>query len=134
MRKAFLEFLTSQDAITSECMHDIRTLLRVAREPIGSIAFRYGMLSAGDIDCILEEQRASHRPFGQIALETGMLIREQLNSLLCVQQIRAVVETAEALALSGLCPVDEIMGHLGRFLSEICVTEVCLADARGSIS
>ena len=96
-------------------MRDIRTMLCVAREPIGSIAFRYGMLSAGDIDCILEEHLASYRSFGQIMVEMGILIREQFKSLLYVQQIQAVVEIAEALALSGLCPVDEIMGHLGRF-------------------
>ena len=122
MRKAFLEFLTNEGTFPVEELDDIRTLLRVAPEPIGAIAFRYGMLSAADIDRILDEQRANRRPFGEIARQMGMLREDQLQTLLSVQRMRAATEVTEALALAGLFPVEEIVPLLGRFLSQASVS------------
>lgn len=118
MRKAFLEYLADQNVIELEQMDGLSHLLRGAPEPIGSIAFSYGMITGGDIDVILDEQRKNYRPFGEIAMEMGMLTRGQLDALLRVQQMRGATETAEALALSGACPVDELMAALGRFFCE----------------
>ncbi len=115
MRKAFLEYLADQNVIQTEQIEGLSHLLRGAPEPIGSIAFSYGMITGGDIDVILDEQRKNYRPFGEIAMEMGMLTRSQLDALLHVQQMRGATETAEALALSGACPVDELLAMLGKF-------------------
>lgn len=125
MRKAFLEFLAAEGIVPSERLENLHQLLRGAPEPIGSIAFSYGMITGGDIDLILDEQRKDHRRFGEIAMSTGMLTREQVNILLQVQQMRAAVETAEALALSGICTIDEMKTQLGRFFSTRSVSPVC---------
>jgi len=125
MRRAFLDFLVAEGVIAPDRVDQIRTLLRGAPEPIGSIAFSYGMLSGGDIDEILDEQRDDHRPFGEIAIGRGLFTREQIRTLLGVQTLRAATETAEALALSGMCPIDEIMAKLGRFLSQGQDSIVC---------
>ena len=117
MRKAFLEFLVSEKAISMETADDIRTVLRVVPEPIGAIALRYGMLSAGDIEIILDEQRSSPQLFGQIALNMGMLRRNQLESLLAVQQLQSAVSAAEALLLSGISTAEQMTTLLGRFLA-----------------
>ena len=118
MRKAFLEFLVSDNAISLETSDDIRTVLRVVQEPIGAIALRYGLLSAGDIEIILDEQRNSQELFGEIALNMGMLRRNQLESLLAVQQLQSAVSAAEALLLSGISTAEQITTMLGRFLAE----------------
>jgi hypothetical protein len=118
MRKAFLESLATQGIVPSKRLENLHRLLRGAPEPIGSLAFSYGMINGGDIDVILDEQRADHRPFGEIAMSMGMLTREQVDSLVQVQQMRATVETAEALVLSGICTIDEMMTQLGRFFSQ----------------
>ncbi|MHC4415017.1 MAG: hypothetical protein ACYS0G_07025 [Planctomycetota bacterium] len=124
MRRAFLEHLVSEGFIPSgedECLRD---LLRGAPEPIGSIAFSYGMITGADIDAILDRQRTSGSRFGDIAMELGMLTRAQVEALLYVQQMRAAAEIAEALALSGLCTIDEAIDHLGRFFSNNTVSPI----------
>jgi len=125
MRKAFLEFLVGRGSLAPQQVEQVRSILRGAPEPIGSIAFSYGMISGGDIDDILDEQQFSREPFGEIAIRKGLLTREQLETLLGVQQMRAATETAEALALSGLLPMDEVTRLLGRFLSECYGSAVC---------
>jgi hypothetical protein len=47
----------------------------------------------------------------------GMLTRAQVDSLVYVQQIRGVLEVAEALVLAGVTDADLMFGALGRFLS-----------------
>lgn len=116
MRKVFLEFLTAEGAISSEELGHIQGLLRGAPEPIGSIAFRYGIIAGSDIDAILDEQRTAYRPFGEIAVSKGLLSPAQVETLLGIQRIRAAAESAEALALSGMCPMERIMTQLGQFL------------------
>jgi hypothetical protein len=128
MRKAFLEFLTAERTIPPGQLDRIRGLLRGAPEPIGSIAFSYGMITGGDIDAILDDQRTSHEPFGEIAIGKGLLTRDQVDRLLSVQQIRAAMETAEALALSGICTSEQVMVQLGRFLTQAHDAILCADD------
>lgn len=125
MRDAFIEFLAEHAPITPESGERLRAIGRGAPEPIGSIAFKYGLIGTADIDIILDVQRKNHRPFGAIAIDLGILTKPQLNALLKVQQMRYAVEIAEALALSGALEVEEIMSHLGEFLTKAaCVQTV----------
>ncbi|MFH1418333.1 MAG: hypothetical protein ABII12_08630 [Planctomycetota bacterium] len=116
MRKAFLDFLAAEGVVPPDRLENLQNLLRGAPEPIGCIAFSYGMVVGGDVDQILDEQRRTYRPFGEIAMRLGMLSRTQIDALLKVQSIRGAIETVEALTLSDLCPIDELMAQLGRFL------------------
>lgn len=116
MRKAFLDFLASEGVIATDRVEQIRGLLRGVPEPIGSIAFSYGMITGADIDDILDEQQRDYRPFGEIAISKNLLTRQQVDTLLGVQRIRATTECAEALTLSGVCPIEDIMPKLGEFL------------------
>jgi hypothetical protein len=118
MRTAFLDFLAAEGIIPPEQMDQIHGLLRAAPEPIGSIAFTYGMITGNEIDAILDEQRTMYRPFGEIAVSKGLLTPEQVETLLGVQRTRAATEVAEALALAGICPMKEIIKYLSRFLSK----------------
>jgi hypothetical protein len=125
MRKVFLEFLTGHGLISPEQFDQIQGLLRGAPEPIGSIAFSYGMIAGKDIDSILDEQRRMYRPFGEIAVSKGLLTNEQVETLLGIQRIRAAAESAEALALSGTCTIQEIIPQLGRFLLQYQDSLLC---------
>ena len=118
MRKAFLRFLVANQTIPRSCMQAVREHLRSAPEPIGSIAFSYGLIHCEDIDQILDDQRQNHKPFGEIAIRRGLLTRAQVETLLQVQQMRAATEVAEALALSGMCSIGDVVSQLGRFLME----------------
>ena len=118
MRKEFVEYLVSQGVLPSSGAGGLRNLLRGAPEPIGSIAFSYGMITGPDIDAILDDQRQTHSPFGEIARNMGMLTRAQIETLLHIQQVRAATEIAEALALSGLCSPDDMMAHLAQFFAK----------------
>lgn len=117
MRRAFLEFLADDGMVPADRIEELWNMLRSAPEPIGSIAFSHGMITGNDIDIILDEQRHRYRPFGEIAMEMGMLRREQVEALLLVQQIRAAVETAEALALAGVCSIEDMRSSLGKFFA-----------------
>ncbi len=116
MRRAFIDFLAAEGVVPENRLESLHYLLRGTPEPIGCIAFNYGMVHEGDVDHILEEQRRTYRSFGEIATRLGMLNRTQIDSLLQVQKIRGAIEVVEALTLSDLCPIDELMAHLGRFL------------------
>jgi len=118
MRKTFLQFLAADGALPPQRLEHIQSLLRGIPEQIGSIAFGHGMITGADIDVILDEQRANYRPFGEIAISKGLLTREQVDTLLSVQQMRAATETAEALALLRICPIEQVITRLGQFLSQ----------------
>jgi len=116
MRRAFLDYLAAQDIAIEGHADGTQAMLRTAREPIGAIAFSYGMITGADIDEILDDQRHDARPFGEIAIEKGLLTEERVRTLLQVQQLRMVIEIAEALALSGVYPLEEVSKHIARFL------------------
>jgi len=124
MRKAYIEYLVSNKIIPEEQVEQCKQALRNAPEPIGSIALSYGMLSCGDIELILTEQRTNRRQFGAIATEMGMLTHDQVKVLLRVQQLRAATEVTEVLVLAGICSYEEMVGQLGRFLTEADVTSM----------
>ena len=67
---------------------------------------------------MLDEQRRNYRLFGEIAMSMGMLTRAQVDALLGIQRLRRATEAAEALASSGIGPIDGVMAELGRFLSQ----------------
>ena len=118
MRKAFFEFLVAEGVLAPTELDRVRNMLRAAPEPIGSIAFGYGMITGADIDTILDEQRTDYRQFGEIAVAKRLLTREQVEILLGIQLIRAATEIGEALVLAGICPMERIMPLLGQFLSQ----------------
>ncbi len=117
MRREFIGFLAAEGLLPLGRGARVQETLRVAPEPIGAIAFRYGMLSGREIDEILDQQRSCDRPFGEIAIERGALTATQVQNLLRVQQMRAACEAAEALTLSGVCAYEDVMSRLGRFLA-----------------
>ena len=118
MRATFLDFLTAEGVLPSEQVEQIQGLLGTTPESMSSIAFSYGMLTGDDIDEILDEQRTTSRSFGEIALTKGLLTAEQIRTLIAIQPIRTTARVAEALVLARVCPVEEIMSHLSRFLSQ----------------
>lgn len=118
MRNEFIDFLRSHDLVHADDTEQIQTLLNQTQEPIGSIAFCFGMLCSSALDTILDEQGKTHSRFGEVAVKLGILTSDQVDAIIRVQQVRATTEVAEALALTGLCPIDQTMKHLGRFLTE----------------
>lgn len=124
MRRAFLNFLAAEGIIDPGRVEHIHGLLRGVTEPIGSIAFSYGMIGGADIDAILDEQQREYRPFGEIAIGKNLLTKKQVDTLLGVQRIRAATESAEALALAGICPIEDIMPKLGEFLLQYQVASL----------
>ncbi len=119
MRKAFIDFLVEQGLVPPQRADELLGTVRTTMQPIGAIAFSYGMITDQDIDKILDAQQHYGRQFGVIAIEMGLLTPDQVNILLCVQQIRAACEVAEALSLARVCPVDDVMNALGQFLSNV---------------
>jgi hypothetical protein len=126
MRKEFLEHLAASGVVPAGSLSDLHYVLRGAREPIGAIAFRYGMITGSDIDLVLEEQRHSYRRFGEIAMSMGLLTRAQVETLVRIQHLRLVTETAEALVLAGICPLHRVTIELGRFLVRQELPVACL--------
>lgn len=118
MTREFTEFLAAERVITPEQTERVQEVASKVREPIGSIAFSYGLLSGDDVDVILNEQRKQHRQFGEIAAAMGMLTRAQVESLVQVQHIRGVMEIAEALVLAGVTDAAAMFRAVGRFLSQ----------------
>ena len=117
MRNEFIDFLVDAGALPEDRSDWVKKVWRPPTEPIGSIGFSHGVLSGDAVDRILEQQRYSDKPFGQIALDLGVLNVSQLETLLEIQKMRSASETAEAIVLAELCPLAEVMGKLGQFLT-----------------
>jgi len=130
VRQAFLDFLATDGGLSPRTIDSVRELLRSPPEPIGSIAFSYGMVTGADIDLILADQRRTHRRFGEIAMAMGMLTKAQVETLVRVQQVRAATETAEALVLSGAASIDDMATLLGRFLMRASSGVAATSEAR----
>src|SRR6188768_1451570 len=114
MGRSFTEFLGAEGVVSPAQLENVRALTNKVREPIGSIAFSYGLLSGEDVDLILSEQRRERRQFGEIAASMGVLTNAQVAALLRVQHVRGASETAEALVLAGLAPPEAVFAALGR--------------------
>lgn len=123
MAKKFMDHLRQASIVSDRQMGLVNQHPSRDTEQVGSIAMTYGMLTGGDIDIILDEQRREYRMFGKIAVELGMLSPKQVDNLYNVQQMRKTVEVAEALILSGTCPFADVCEHLGSFLAGRVPTE-----------
>ncbi len=117
MREAFLEYLFDS-GVVAESPAVLRKYLRGVPEPLGSLAFQYGIMYGGDVDLVLARQRDDIRQFGEIAIDLGILTPAQLRSLLRVQQIRQAVEVAEALTLAGYIDEEVVLDMFACFLLE----------------
>jgi hypothetical protein len=117
MEQDFLAYLVSRGHLPEQRSLAIRQTVRIAREPIGAIAFAHGLLTGEDIDLILSRQREEHRPFGQIAAELGMLTQIQVDTLVRVQHARAALSLAEALALASIVPLETAVAELNAYLT-----------------
>jgi len=118
MREAFLQYLLDQGVVEPATLSGLRGAMRMAPEPIGSIAFSFGLLGPGDVELVLDAQRRDYAPFGEIAIREGLLTREQVTQLLYVQQVRAAAGLAEALTLTGHGDLAETMRLFASFLLE----------------
>jgi hypothetical protein len=116
MRDQFIEYLVNTDAVDRERLHVIVDVFTGTTEPLGLIALSHGLLTGSQINKVMEAQRQDSRPFAEIAQQMKFLNPQQAHTLLEIQKVRVAAEIAEALALSGDCTVEQVMGHLARFL------------------
>jgi len=116
VQKAFVEHLAAEYTMHPGSLAAIRSALRNPKEPIGRVAYSCGLLTAADIERILDCQRQGHRLFGEIAIELGMLTDRQLNNLLFIQDLRQVFEVAEATILCETFPRADALRRMAKFL------------------
>lgn len=117
MKAELTDFLVSTGRIQREQLQLISREDWLSREPIGRLALLHGLLSAADIDEILNRQLTDHRLFGEIAIQLGMLTSEQLDILYKGQSVRACVELVEDLALAGILDFGEGLNAAMEFIS-----------------
>src|SRR5512133_2110359 len=107
MQHPFVEYLATRDLVTEVEVRQLEGTIRLAREPIGMIAVSHGLLSASQIDKILDKQRHSKDRFGEIAVELGFLTPEQVQTLVKIQELRTACAITEALALGGMLRYED---------------------------
>ena len=116
MQHPFVEFLIARDLVPKNVGDLLSGTCRVVREPIGMVAVGHGVLSADQIDGILDRQRESQKLFGEIAVELGFLTPEQVETLVKIQEFRVGAQISEALALAGVLSCEESIQYLGAYL------------------
>ncbi|HSW45133.1 MAG TPA: hypothetical protein VLM89_06140 [Phycisphaerae bacterium] len=116
MSHPFVEFLIERDLIPPEIGRQLAEQCNIVREPIGMIAFSHGIIRSEEIDGILDRQRECKQRFGDIAVDLGILRREQVETLVKIQELRISGSIAEALALAGVVAFEDTAQYLGAFL------------------
>lgn len=116
MTNPFVEFLINRHLVPASVARQLTENKRYVREPIGMIAVSHGLLKPNQIDDILDRQRGSKARFGDIAVELGFLTREQVETLVKIQEFRTTADIAEALALAGVTSCEDVTQYLGAFL------------------
>lgn len=118
MNNPFVEYLIARDLVSPKVAEQLHSKSRYLREPVGMIAVSHGLLFPEQIDRILDRQRESQMRFGEIAEELGYLDKVQVDTLLKIQELRAMVNIGEALALSEVMPFDDTCHYLGNYLTQ----------------
>jgi len=116
VNQPFVEFLIERDLVPAAVGRQLGEKSNFVREPIGMIAVAHGLIQANEIDVILDRQRACNQRFGEIAVELGILSRQQVESLVKIQEFRTSACIAEALALAGVLSCEDAVQYLGAFL------------------
>jgi len=116
MQHPFTTFLMDRDLIPAGAFKQL-SASRLTREPIGMIAVGHGLLSAAEIDQILDRQRQTSERFGEIAVEMGAVTADQVDTLVKIQEFRTAVAICEALALAGTLRCEEAFRYLGTYLA-----------------
>jgi len=91
------------------------------------IAVGHGILDPNAIDKVLDHQRGSDERFGEIAIRLGLLTHEQVAALMKIQDFRLSAEVAEALALSGILPIEDAAVHLSSYFTRDRESVACPA-------
>ena len=128
MNQRFIGFLAGRGVISEAVAERMAHSRSCVREPIGMIAVGHGLLRPDQIDLILDRQRNSSLRFGDLAIELGCLTQEQVELLLAIQEFRASAAAAEAMALAGTLPWDDVVRYLGAFLTHDDETAALLAE------
>jgi hypothetical protein len=119
MSAAFVEFLVSTGRISAQTADRITRWAMHNQQPIGMIAVDHALVIGRQIDEILYRQRRSNLKFGQIAVELGYLSQEKVDILLRIQRSRMLAHIIEALALSGLIPLEDGISLLSDFSRQL---------------
>lgn len=126
MEQSFIQFLMERRFIPEGIAGQLRKR-RFIREPIGMIAVGHGILDPNAIDKVLDHQRGSDERFGEIAVRLGLLSHEQVAALMKIQDFRLSAEVAEALALSGILPIEDAALHLSSYFTRDRESVACPA-------
>jgi hypothetical protein len=113
---AFATFLVQQGHISPDIARDITHWVAETRTPIGMIAFTHQLLSMRQIEQIERLRKTHSARFGELAAELGLLSKEQVATLLAIQQFRQTAELAERLATVGALSFQKAASALGEFL------------------
>ena len=117
MDQPFVTYLVERDLIPTGAARHLANSRCFVREPIGMIAVGHGLLTAPQIDEILDAQRGCSERFGEIAIRMGFLTPHQVEVLVKVQEFRTAVAITEALTLAGVLRYDDAVRHLGTFFT-----------------
>ena len=129
MAHPFIEFLIERDLIPASAATLLCGSKSFVRQPIGMIAVSHGLLRSDQIDTILDRQRSQKdHLFGEIAVELSYLTREQVETLVRIQELRLAADVTETLALGEVCSYEDSVRYLGAFLVRDCEVAAMMID------
>ena len=82
---------------------------------IGALCLRMGLLDLGQIDEILDDQRASLARFGEIAIDKGLLTAGQVARILDLQAFSRNLEYGGRLLIAGRVDLARLATWMGEF-------------------
>lgn len=111
---AFARFLLGRDVVRLPDIDRAYLYMQEHNPRLGELAQQHGLLSAEEVERVLEHQAASGSPFGQAARDTGLLSGDDLEHLLR-EQSNVVLHLGHALFALGVLTAEQMVKEMVAF-------------------
>ena len=114
--RTFSKWLVAEDLLTAEQSAEAACRVRPPSMRLGEVAVEYGLLTAGQVEALVERQNLGGRRqrIGRLAVEAGWLDEDALATLLGLQR-QDPRDLARAVAETGAVPPPTLAAAVQRF-------------------
>ncbi len=113
----FEKYLVEQGIVEVDEMPSGNSWIGTANT-IGAIGLRLGLVGLAELESILALQESDRRLFGQIAISENVLTKDQLDTILAIQELHHILAKSEIMVASGDIELKKLLRALTEFYEQ----------------